>query len=58
MTLALGTLLTLQAANTSTEDRKLWGSIAVAPSSGAINLGDYQSANGKVLLTRMTSAGG
>ena len=51
MTLALGTLLTLQAANTSTEDRKLWGSIAVAPSSGAINLGDYQSANGKVLLT-------
>ena len=33
------------------QDRALWGSIAVAPSSGAINLGDYQSANNKVLLT-------
>ncbi len=33
------------------QDRGLWGSIAVAPSSGAINLGDYQQANGKVLLT-------
>lgn len=27
------------------------GSIAVSPSSGAINLGDYQNANNKVLLT-------
>ena len=33
------------------QDRALWGSIAVPPSSGAINLGDYQSANNKVLLT-------
>ena len=33
------------------KDRGLWGSIAVAPGSDAINLGDYQSANNKVLLT-------
>lgn len=33
------------------ESRALWGSIAVAPSSGNINLGDYQQANNKVLLT-------
>lgn len=33
------------------EGRALWGSIAVAPSSGNINLGDYQQANNKVLLT-------
>ena len=33
------------------QDRGLWGSIAAAPSSGAINLGDYQSANGKILIT-------
>lgn len=51
MTMALGALLTMQASNTSTEDRKLWGSIAVPPGSDAINLGDYTSANNKVLLT-------
>ena len=33
------------------ESRALWGSIAVAPSSGSINLGDYQQANNKMLLT-------
>ena len=34
------------------QDRVLWGSIASAPSSGAINLGDfYQQANNKLLLT-------
>lgn len=33
------------------KDRGLWGSIAVPPGSDAINLGDYQSANNKVLLT-------
>jgi rhamnogalacturonan endolyase len=33
-------------------ERALWGSIAVAPSSGAINLGgDYQAANDKFLLS-------
>ena len=42
--------MTAQTANM--QDRGLWGSIAAAPSSGAINLGDfYQSANGKMLLT-------
>lgn len=41
--------LTAQTANM--QDRALWGSIAVAPGSGAINLGDYTSANDKVLLT-------
>lgn len=51
LALALAATLTANATNTSTEDRKLWGSIAVAPSSGAINLGDYTSANNKVLLT-------
>ena len=34
-----------------TADRALWGSIAAAPSSGSINLGDYQQHNGKLLLT-------
>ena len=33
------------------EGRALWGSIAMTPSSGNINLGDYQQANNKVLLT-------
>ena len=51
LSLALAATLTVNAGNDSTEDRKLWGSIAVAPSSGAINLGDYTSANNKVLLT-------
>ena len=40
-----------QDAERNMADRALWGSIAVAPSSGAINLGDYQQANNKVLLT-------
>ena len=48
--LATGTN-TVQAQTANMQDRALWGSIAVAPSSGAINLGDYQSANNKVLLT-------
>lgn len=51
LSLALAATLAVNASNDSTEDRKLWGSIAVAPSSGAINLGDYTSANNKVLLT-------
>ena len=51
LALALAATLAVNAGNDSTEDRKLWGSIAVAPSSGAINLGDYTSANNKVLLT-------
>ena len=33
------------------EGRALWGSIAMAPSSGSINLGDYQQANNKMLLS-------
>ena len=33
------------------QQRALWGSIATPPSSGSINLGDYQQANGKLLLT-------
>ena len=51
LALALAATLTANATNTSTEVRKLWGSIAVAPSADAINLGDYTSANNKVLLT-------
>ncbi len=43
--------LTTYAQNANMQDRGLWGSIAVKPSTGDINLGDYQSANGKVLLT-------
>lgn len=51
---AVSTLMLMPNANAQTanmQDRGLWGSIAVAPSSGAINLGDYQNANNKVLLT-------
>jgi rhamnogalacturonan endolyase len=40
-----------QAQTANLQDRALWGSIAVAPGSGAINLGDYQTANNKMLLT-------
>lgn len=32
-------------------DRAMWGSIAAAPSSGAINLGDYQKHNNKILVS-------
>ena len=48
--LSAGTAAT-QAQTANMQDRALWGSIATAPSSGAINLGNYQSANGKMLLT-------
>ena len=48
---ALSTMLPMAAQTANMQDRGLWGSIAVAPASGAINLGDYQSANNKVLLT-------
>lgn len=51
---AVSTLMLVPTVNAQTanmKDRALWGSIAVAPSSGAINLGDYQSANNKVLIT-------
>lgn len=51
---AVGLLIAWQSANAQTanmQDRGLWGSIAVDPSSGAINLGDYTTHNGKVLLT-------
>ena len=51
LSLALAATLAVNAGNDSTEDRKLWGSIAVAPGSDAINHGDYTSANNKVLLT-------
>ena len=44
-------LNTLQAQTANKKDRALWGSIAVPPGSGAINLGDYRDANNKVLLT-------
>lgn len=47
--MAATTSLNAQTANM--QDRGLWGSIAAAPSSGSINLGDYQSANGKLLLS-------
>ena len=43
--------LTTQAQTANMKDRGLWGSIAAAPSSGSINLGDYQQANGKLLIT-------
>ena len=50
--LLLSALLSAGAQERNMADRALWGSIAVAPSSGAINLGDaYTSANNKVLLT-------
>lgn len=41
----------LKAQTADMQQRALWGSIAQAPSSGAINLGDYTSANNKVLLS-------
>jgi len=43
------TMASAQTANM--QDRALWGSIADNTSAGSINLGDYQSANNKVLLT-------
>ncbi len=50
--MAIMALQPLAAQNTNMQDRALWGSIAVAPSSGAINIGDtYTAANNKVLLT-------
>ena len=49
--LVLSALQPLTAQERNYEDRALWGSIAVAPSSGAINTGDYLSANNKVLIT-------
>ena len=33
------------------EERALWGSIAADPASGAISLGDYKSANNKILIS-------
>ena len=49
---ALMAALSVNAQTANMQDRALWGSIAVAPSSGSINTGsDYQSANNKVLLT-------
>ena len=43
---------TVQAQTANMQDRALWGSIAAAPGSGAINIGEtYTSANNKVLLT-------
>lgn len=53
MILSILILVTLPASaqTVNMQDRGLWGSVAVPPSSGAINLGDYQSANNKVLLT-------
>ena len=47
----LGAWTTGMAQTANMQDRALWGSIAVPPSSDAINLGDYTSANNKVLLT-------
>lgn len=49
--LAIVATLPMAAQTANMQDRALWGSIAVSPSSGAINLGDYQNANNKVLLT-------
>ena len=40
-----------QAQTANMQDRGLWGSIAAAPGKDAINLGDYQQANNKLLLT-------
>lgn len=37
--------------NVNKYSRGLWGSIAQDPSSGAINLGDYKTANGKLLIS-------
>lgn len=52
LTLALlAALQPLTAQERNYADRALWGSIAVAPSSGAINTGDYKNENNKVLLT-------
>ena len=47
----IGISLYAGAQTANMQDRALWGSIAAAPSSGPINLGDYQSANNKVLIT-------
>ena len=44
MGLMTASSLTIQAQTANMKDRGLWGSIAAAPSSGAINLGDYQQA--------------
>lgn len=50
--LAFVALLSALAQSANMQDRALWGSIAVAPSSGPINIGtEYTDANGKVLLT-------
>ena len=49
--MAATTVSTTHAQTANMKDRALWGSIAVAPSSGSINLGDYQNANNKLLLT-------
>lgn len=46
-----GTSAAIQAQTANLQDRALWGSIAADPSSGAISLGDYKSANNKILLT-------
>ena len=42
---------TMLAQTANMQDRALWGSIAKAPGSDPINLGDYQSANNKVLIS-------
>ena len=42
---------TLNAQTANLQERALWASIAAAPSSGAINLGDYQKDNNKVLVS-------
>lgn len=51
LALALSALQPLSAQERNYADRALWGSIAVDPSSGAINTGDYKKDNNKVLLT-------
>lgn len=51
LAIALTALQPLAAQTANMQDRGLWGSIAVPPGSDAINLGDYQGANNKVLLT-------
>ena len=51
LALALSALQPLMAQERSYEDRALWGSIAVAPSSGAINTGNYKNDNNKVLIS-------
>lgn len=40
-----------QAQTAQMDNRAMWGSIAAAPSSGAINLGDYQKHNNKILVS-------